>query len=150
MLYQLSYSRLISSKGTCKMPDSEALQYPFCSRVGRAGFEPTKASASRFTVCPSWPLWYLPILMQYFSLRHTHTNPSGADEGIRTPDLQITNQLLWPTELHRQFKEPPVRAYYTLKKRWANVWIYILLFKINMNIFEPAWAIPLSSSVCAW
>ena len=28
--------------------------------VGRAGFEPTKASASRFTVCPSWPLWYLP------------------------------------------------------------------------------------------
>ena len=28
--------------------------------VGRAGFEPTKAYASRFTVCPSWPLWYLP------------------------------------------------------------------------------------------
>jgi hypothetical protein len=39
MLYQLSYFR------EC---------------VGRAGFEPTKAYASRFTVCPSWPLWYLP------------------------------------------------------------------------------------------
>ena len=48
MLYQLSYSRfyifLIFGK----------------ENVGRAGFEPTKAYASRFTVCPSWPLWYLP------------------------------------------------------------------------------------------
>ena len=26
----------------------------------------------------------------------------GADGGIRTPDPLITNQLLWPTELHRQ------------------------------------------------
>ena len=26
--------------------------------------------------------------------RHTFTTPSRADEGIRTPDLQITNQLL--------------------------------------------------------
>ena len=32
-------------------------------KVGRAGFEPTKACASRFTVCPSWPLWYLPIFL---------------------------------------------------------------------------------------
>ena len=27
---------------------------------------------------------------------------AGADGGIRTPDQLITNQLLWPTELHRQ------------------------------------------------
>ena len=26
----------------------------------------------------------------------------GAEEGIRTPDPLITNQLLWPTELRRQ------------------------------------------------
>ena len=26
---------------------------------------------------------------------------SGADDGIRTRDLLITNQLLWPTELRR-------------------------------------------------
>ena len=38
MLYQLSYSRWL---------------------VERAGFEPTKTYVSRFTVCPSWPLWYL-------------------------------------------------------------------------------------------
>src|SRR5690606_621952 len=28
--------------------------------VGRDGFEPSKAYASRFTVCPIWPLWNLP------------------------------------------------------------------------------------------
>ena len=27
-----------------------------------------------------------------------------ADGGIRTPDQLITNQLLWPAELHRQFQ----------------------------------------------
>ena len=55
--------------------------------VGRAGFEPAKVYTSRFTVCPRWPLEYLPNIR--------------ADGGIRTPDQLITNQLLWPTELHR-------------------------------------------------
>ena len=40
-LYQLSYSRM--------------------HVVGRAGFEPAKSKDNRFTVCPSWPLWYLPV-----------------------------------------------------------------------------------------
>ena len=71
-LYQLSYSRLI------------LLLVP----VGRAGFEPAKVYTSRFTVCPRWPLEYLPNIR--------------ADGGIRTPDQLITNQLLWPTELHRR------------------------------------------------
>ena len=31
----------------------------------------------------------------------------GADGGIRTPDQLITNQLLWPTELHRQYVNFP-------------------------------------------
>ena len=30
--------------------------------VGKDGFEPPKAKASRFTVCPIWPLWNLPSL----------------------------------------------------------------------------------------
>jgi hypothetical protein len=30
--------------------------------VGKSGFEPLKAYASRFTVCPLWPLGYLPVL----------------------------------------------------------------------------------------
>ncbi|MEY3085523.1 MAG: hypothetical protein RL037_1703, partial [Bacteroidota bacterium] len=31
-----------------------------------------------------------------------HPQLFRADGGIRTPDQLITNQLLWPTELHRQ------------------------------------------------
>ena len=81
MLYQLSYFR--NNKK---------------NKVGRAGFEPTKAYASRFTVCPSWPLWYLPNISK--------SSKTRADGGIRTPDQLITNQLLWPTELHRQMYSP--------------------------------------------
>ena len=45
-LYQLSYSRNF---------------YTICySSVGRTGFEPVKVKTSRFTVCPRWPLEYLP------------------------------------------------------------------------------------------
>ena len=29
--------------------------------VGRAGFEPAKLKNNRFTVCPRWPLEYLPL-----------------------------------------------------------------------------------------
>src|ERR671918_653386 len=35
-------------------------QPPIATMVGRGGFEPPKAYASRFTVCPLWPLGYLP------------------------------------------------------------------------------------------
>ena len=68
-------------------------------KVGRDGFEPPKAYASRFTVCPIWPLWYLPNIFVYgcvISLQNF-----GADGGIRTHDPEITNHVLWPTELHR-------------------------------------------------
>jgi hypothetical protein len=56
--------------------------------VGVDGLEPTIPYGDRFTVwCNS----------------HYATPPMflGADGGIRTPDPLITNQLLWPTELHR-------------------------------------------------
>ena len=53
--------------------------------VGRAGFEPAKVKTNRFTVCPRWPLEYLPAgLLQ----------KKRADGGTRTHDLLITNQLL--------------------------------------------------------
>ena len=32
--------------------------------VGRQGFEPWKPVSSRFTVCPRWPLGYLPVCLQ--------------------------------------------------------------------------------------
>ena len=53
MLYQLSYFRFFRFEGA-----SSSVPLRLC--VGREGFEPPKACASRFTVCPSWPLWYLP------------------------------------------------------------------------------------------
>ena len=60
--------------------------------VGEDGFEPPKVKTSRFTVCPIWPLWYSPKIPKNF----------GADGGKRTHDPEITNHVLWPTELHRQ------------------------------------------------
>ena len=102
MLYQLSYSRLyflISADGN----------------VGRAGFEPTKAYASRFTVCPSWPLWYLPENYNEFHSGSKHPTlelPCNfknlwAECQIRTDDPEITNHVLWPTELIRQVGKLP-------------------------------------------
>src|SRR5690606_11008271 len=32
-----------------------------CTGMGAVGFEPTKANANRFTVCPVWPLRYTPV-----------------------------------------------------------------------------------------
>ncbi len=52
--------------------------------VGRHGFEPWKSKLNRFTVCPLWPLGYLP---ENINLK--------ADERDRTFDLLITNQLLY-------------------------------------------------------
>ena len=37
---------------------------PHCSVVGSDGFEPPKSKDSRFTVCPIWPLWKLPIAVK--------------------------------------------------------------------------------------
>ena len=36
--------------------------------VGKDGFEPPKAKASRFTVCPIWPLWNLPVTSKVLPL----------------------------------------------------------------------------------
>ncbi len=38
--------------------------------VGKDGFEPPKSKDSRFTVCPIWPLWNLPVLSTCFSRLH--------------------------------------------------------------------------------
>ncbi len=54
MLYQLSYFRITPLA-------RKTLRSAFL--VGRDGFEPPKVKTSRFTVCPIWPLWYLPNFM---------------------------------------------------------------------------------------
>ena len=72
--------------------------------VGRAGFEPAKLKNNRFTVCPRWPLEYLPFSMIVFTklaCEFSYCNLNNflffklrADGGTRTHDLLITNQLL--------------------------------------------------------
>ena len=48
--------------------------------VGRAGFEPAKVKTNRFTVCPRWPLEYLPKFKYFKELsRWRDSNPRPAD-----------------------------------------------------------------------
>ena len=48
--------------------------------VGRAGFEPAKVCTNRFTVCPRWPLEYLPNMLKYS--QHLLEEPA---EGFEPP-----------------------------------------------------------------
>ena len=57
--------------------------------VGRDGFEPPKAYASRFTVCPIWPLWYLPNIFTVVVSSSRTLEPMEGFEPT-TPRLQIT------------------------------------------------------------
>ena len=50
---------LVNSNLISKMVTSFSFYLKLCN-VGRGGFEPPKSKDNRFTVCPSWPLWYLP------------------------------------------------------------------------------------------
>ncbi len=63
-LYQLSYSRnsLLSILQIPNIINSFDIWVWKCNfhAVGRAGFEPAKVKTNRFTVCPRWPLEYLP------------------------------------------------------------------------------------------
>ena len=56
--------------------------------MGSDGFEPSKSKQQIYSLS-SLAAWVSP---QQFR----------ADGGIRTPDQLITNQLLWPAELHRR------------------------------------------------
>ena len=124
MLYQLSYFRITIdlSRQIC----ASAI-FSLCFLVGRDGFEPPKVKTSRFTVCPIWPLWYLPEWIG---------NEFRADGGIRTPDQLITNQLLWPTELHRHMTLIGLQRY----KHFFNLQIFRKLFSKKFrkhSIKEP-------------
>ena len=60
--------------------------------VGGGGFEPPKAKPTDLQSAPVGHFGISPV--------------SRAEGGIRTPDQLITNQLLWPAELHRLFIKP--------------------------------------------
>jgi len=67
--------------------------------VGRGGFEPPKAFASRFTVCPLWPLGYLPAcppdpnLLILLALAGGFEPPTHCLQGsCSTPELRQQSQ----------------------------------------------------------
>ena len=73
-------------------------------RVGEDGFEPPKALPTDLQSAPFGHSGTLPII--FYFCRPLTGCVLRADGGIRTPDQLITNQLLWPTELHRQLVCP--------------------------------------------
>ena len=58
---------------------------------GSGWIRTTEVVDNRFTVCPLWPLGNAPICSCRLSLR----GEGGAGRRTRTPDLLITNQLLY-------------------------------------------------------
>ena len=71
-LYQLSYSRNLAKLNLINSIAAEfKILHNLCT-VGRGGFEPPKSKDNRFTVCPSWPLWYLPGI--HFLKEHSLKN----------------------------------------------------------------------------
>src|SRR5512145_3350124 len=73
--------------------------WPRGGLVGRGGFEPPKASASRFTVCPLWPLGYLPgpcptaNLLKMLALAGGFEPPTHCLQGsCSTPELRQHRQ----------------------------------------------------------
>ncbi len=54
-----------------------------------------EAKRSRFTVCPLWPLGNSPIFCSFGFWLKKRAGSDGAGRRTRTPDLLITNQLLY-------------------------------------------------------
>ena len=72
--------------------------------MGERGFEPLKAYASRFTVCPLWPLGYSPLSEAWYLPPEGRARNVGfglkAAGRTRTADLDYKSCAL-PTELRR-------------------------------------------------
>ena len=68
ILSRVHFSDLKSKKAP-PLRDGAFLHYG--RKMGRHGFEPWKRERNRFTVCPLWPLGYLPMKISW-SLEYSH------------------------------------------------------------------------------
>ena len=104
-LLRLNHLRRFSSKTThfCQTKKTP-LKVSFLFG-GRWWIRTTEGLASRFTVCPLWPLGKSPI----FYLMHV-----GAGGRTRTPDLLITNQLLYQLSYTSIFRAQIIYHTYTV------------------------------------
>src|SRR5437868_3150858 len=87
----VAIARTGAPRTSLRPPTTLSVQAPSLKMVGRGGFEPPKAYASRFTVCPLWPLGYLP---ESAGTRCEPLEKAGAGGRIRTPGPLLTRQLL--------------------------------------------------------
>jgi hypothetical protein len=103
MLYQLSYFRLFCSTKTLTPPKTLAQG---------AWIRETKCGQGwvRTTVGVSRQIYSLLRLttpaLALFNFSRAFAGQNRADGGIRTRDPEITNHVLWPTELHRLYFKP--------------------------------------------
>jgi hypothetical protein len=56
--------------------------------VGRAGFEPAKLKNNRFTVCPRWPLEYLPYYKDHSPQKDENLKSRWRDSNPRPADYK--------------------------------------------------------------
>ena len=137
MLYQLSYFRNFPFLRRAPLPSFRGRRRPG-GPCGRRWIRTTEVERQQ--------IYSLPHLATLVSARYSNfknlfpptlSAPSRgperrrrhrADGGIRTPDQLITNQLLWPTELHRQ-NQPFWIAKVGIKNLPAK------LFPINFSLF---------------
>ena len=98
MLYQLSYFRK-NKPHQCSFTILYRLCNPDRSRSGKRWIRTTEGVRQQ--------IYSLPHLATLVSSQYLTVGLSltfqGADGGIRTHDPEITNHVLWPTELHRHF-----------------------------------------------
>ena len=107
---------------------------------GRRWIRTIEAKRNRFTVCPLWPLGNSPIC---------NSSVGGAGRRTRTPDLLITNQLLYQLSYTSKFS---FRSCIHSLISSAYIIYHILhhlstLFSIFFNFFE---AFPFFEDVLEW
>ena len=120
MLYQLSYFRKNRPYQSYPLPHTVSRRRRACNS-NRHSFlwevmdsnhrrrTPADLQSAPFGHSGNFPYLFFPLPLPKTRLRRSPllsaSSASRADGGIRTHDQLITNQLLWPTELHRQI--PP-------------------------------------------
>ena len=120
MLYQLSYFRKNRPYQSYPLPHtvsrrrraSNSNRHSFLWEVMDSNHRrrtPADLQSAPFGHSGNFPYLFFPLPLPKTRLRRSPllsaSSASRADGGIRTHDQLITNQLLWPTELHRQI--PP-------------------------------------------
>ena len=107
-LPQYFYTSMSSIYTRNPNPFPIGIKFGFLNLGGGRWIRTTEGIASRFTVCPLWPLGNSPI----FNCSPPPGARDGAGRRTRTPDLLITNQLLYQLSYTSQSSQP---LNYTIK-----------------------------------